>query len=182
MRKVVMWNLVSLDGFFQGASQWDLSWHQDVWGDELEQFSVEQARSADMLLFGRRTYEGMAAYWADAEGEIADFMNGVHKLVFSRTLHTVTWRNSALATQPPQEEVARLKAQPGKDILVFGSAELSAALMHHGMIDEYRLGVVPIVLGGGAPLFKPRPEPMRMSLIEARPLSTGCVILTYRPA
>lgn len=177
-----MWNLVSLDGFFSGTAGWDLSWHSDVWGDELEQFSAEQARSADMVLFGRKTYEGMASYWAGAEGEIADFMNGVRKMVFSRTLRGVTWENSVLATQPPQVEAAWLKDQPGKDILIFGSAELSAALMHHGMIDEYRLGVAPVVLGAGVPLFKSRPEPMRMTLVEARPLTTGCVILTYRPA
>jgi dihydrofolate reductase len=182
MRKVVMWNLVSLDGFFEGASGGDLAWHADARGEELDRFSLEQARSADMLLFGRRTYEGMASYWADAEGEIADVMNGVRKMVFSRTLREVTWRNSVLATQPPQVEVGWLRNQPGSDILIFGSAELSATLMHHGMIDEYRLGVVPVVLGGGVPLFKARPEPMRMTLIEARPLTTGCVILSYRPA
>ena len=72
MRKLIMWNLVSLDGFFEGAKSWDLGWHESVWGDELERLSIDQLKSADMLLFGRVTYEGMAGYWSSAKGEIAD--------------------------------------------------------------------------------------------------------------
>ena len=181
-RRLIMWNLVTLDGFFDRAAPWQLGWHDYAWGEELEQFSVEQAQTADMLLFGRKTYEGMAAHWATADGEIADFMNGVRKVVFSRSLGEVTWHNSALATQPPQVEVAWLKEQRGKDILIFGSADLSATLIRHGLIDEFRIALVPVVLGDGVRLFKSVAEPIRMRLLEARPLATGCVILTYRPA
>lgn len=181
-RRLIMWNLVTLDGFFDGAAPWELSWHSYAWGEELEQFSVQQARDADTLLFGRKTYEGMAAYWSSAEGEVADFMNGVRKVVVSRTLREVTWHNSVLATDPPEVEVAWLKDQPGKDILVFGSADLSATLIRHGLFDEYRLAVAPVVLGGGVRLFRTVTQPIRMDLVEARPLATGCVILTYRHA
>jgi dihydrofolate reductase len=82
MRKLIMWNLVTLDGVFEGPQTWDLAWHNDVWGDELEQLSLEQLQAADMLLFGRVTYQGMAAYWPSAQDEIAEHMNGIAKVVF----------------------------------------------------------------------------------------------------
>ncbi len=96
MRKLIMWNLVTLDGCFEGEKPWDLAWHELVWGEELEQLSIEQLRSADMLVFGRATYEGMAAYWTTAQGEIADYMNSLPKVVCSRSLHTADWNNSIL--------------------------------------------------------------------------------------
>ncbi len=74
-----MWDLVTLDGFFEGPKSWDIDWHESVWGEELEQYSMEQSKSTDMLLFGRVTYEGMAAYWPSAKDKIADFMNSVPK-------------------------------------------------------------------------------------------------------
>jgi dihydrofolate reductase len=176
-----MWNLVTLDGFFEGPNKWDLDWHDYVWGEELERFSLEQAANADTLLFGRVTYEGMAAYWTTATGEIADFMNSVSKVVFSRTLETADWNNTRLVRGPAEEEVARLKQQSGKDMLIFGSAALCSTLTRHGLIDEYRLGVTPVVLGAGTPLFKPGPDRLRLKLVSARPLRSGCVILSYRP-
>jgi dihydrofolate reductase len=181
MRRVIVWNLVTLDGFFEGPRSWDIDWHESVWGDELEQLSMEQSRAAGTLLFGRVTYEGMAGYWRSATGEIADFMNSVPKVVFSRTLATADWDNTRLVKGNAEEEVARLKREPGKDLLIFGSALLSSSLAQHGLIDEYRLGLSPIVLGGGTPFFKPGPTRVRMRLLEARPLKTGCVVLRYEP-
>lgn len=176
-----MWNLVTLDGYFEGATPWEIDWHEYVWGDELEQFSLDQAAAADLLLFGRVTYEGMAAHWTSAEGDVADVMNSISKVVFSSTLETADWNNTRLVTENAEEEVARLKQRPGKDILVFGSADLCSTLMQHDLIDEYRFCVVPVVLGEGNPLFKARPEPMKMELVKTRPLETGGVILYYRP-
>jgi dihydrofolate reductase len=132
-------------------------------------------------LFGRVTYEGMANYWPSAQGQVADFMNGIPKVVFSRTLEKAEWNNTRLVKAHAEEEVARLKQQPGQDMFIFGSADLSATLMQHGLIDEYRLGVTPVVLGGGNPLFKPSPQQMKMKLLEARALKSGCVILRYEP-
>ncbi len=123
----------------------------------------------------------MAAYWSSARGEIADFMNSISKIVFSRTLDKAEWNNSRLIKENAELEIARLKQETGKDMLLFGSANLSSALMQHGLIDEYRLGVNPLILGGGNPLFKPAPHRIRMKLLEARPLKSGCVILRYRP-
>ncbi len=175
-----MWNLVTLDGYFEGAKSWDIDWHDAVWGDELEQLSIEQSRSIGILLFGRVTYQGMAAYWASATGEIADFMNTVPKIVFSRTLEQAEWKNTRLVKGDAAEEVATLKQQPGKDLYIFGSANLASTLTRHGLIDEYRLGLTPIVLGSGNPLFKPMPERIQLKLVEARPLKSGCVILRYQ--
>jgi dihydrofolate reductase len=135
-----------------------------------------------MLLFGRLTYQGMAGFWQTATGEVAELMNSIPKVVFSRTLESADWDNSRLVKTNAEQEVARLKQQPGKDLFIFGSADFSSALMKAGLIDEYRLGLNPILLGGGNPLFKPMPERMRMKLLEARPLESGCLILRYQPA
>jgi dihydrofolate reductase len=183
MRKLIMWNMVTLDGFFEGPKSWDLDWHNDVWGEELEQFSLEQLKSADMLLFGRVTYQGMANYWPSATGEVevANFMNNIPKVVFSRTLEKAEWNNTRLVKANAEDQVAELKQQYGKDMLLFGSANLASSLMRQDLIDEYRLGINPVVLGGGNPLFKPNPDRMKMKLLEAKPLKSGCVILRYQP-
>jgi dihydrofolate reductase len=181
MRKVIMWNLVTLDGYFEGPKSWDIDWHESFWGEELEKLSLDQLRLADMLLFGRVTYEGMASYWPSQKGDIADIMNRVPKVVFSKTLKKAEWNNTRLVKENPEKEVARLKGQPGKDLFIFGSANLSSTLTRHRLIDEYRLGLAPLLLGGGNPLFKGGPERIKLKLIEARPLKSGCVILRYEP-
>src|SRR5271157_390249 len=181
MRRIVMWNLVTLDGFFEGPKSWDLPWHKYAWGEELERFSIEQLRSAGALLFGRVTYEGMARYWTSQQGEIADFMNNLPKVVFSRTLQKAEWKNTTLVKDHAEEEAAKLKQQPGKDMFIFGSAALSSALMQHNLIDEYRLCIAPVILGRGHPLFKESPESITMKLLEVRQLKNGSVITRYEP-
>jgi dihydrofolate reductase len=181
MRKLIMWDLVTLDGFFEGASSWALDWHEYVWGEELKHFSIEQLTSADLLLFGRVTYEGMAKHWPSATGAVADLMNRIPKVVFSRTLTKAGWSNTTLVREPAEREVAKLKQQPGRDALIFGSAALSASLMQQALIDEYRLVIVPVVLGVGTSLFKPSAQSTRMELLESRELKSGGVILRYRP-
>ncbi len=131
-----MWNLVTLDGFFEGPKSWELDWHDSVWGDELEKYSIEQSKSTGMLLFGRVTYEGMASYWPSEKGEIADFMNTIPKIVFSKTMRKAEWNNTTLVKGNAVEEVAKLKRQPGKNMFVFGSANLSSTLLEHDLFDE----------------------------------------------
>jgi dihydrofolate reductase len=184
MRRLLMWNLITLDGFFEGSKSWDLDWHQYAWGEELEKLSLEQLKSIGVLLFGRVTYQGMAAYWSSAKGEIAeiaDLMNSIPKIVFSKTLEKADWNNTRLVKEEAEVEVARLKQQQGKDLCIFGSASLSSTLTKHRLIDEYRLCLTPIVLGSGNPLFKLSPNRTKMKLLEARPLKSGCVILRYEP-
>lgn len=182
MRQLIMWNLITLEGFFEGAKKWDLDWHEYVWGDELKRFSIEQARSADMLLFGRTTYEGMAAHWPNATGAVAEIMNTIPKVVFSNTLKSAGWNNTRLVKGRAEGEVARLKTEGGQNMLVFGSAELSASLMRAELFDEYRLCIVPVVLGAGTPLFKLGVERAKMDLVETRRLQTGGVMMFCRPS
>ena len=181
MRRLIMWNLITLDGFFEGPQSWDLPWHKYAWGEELEGFSIEQLRSAGALLFGRVTYQGMARYWTSQQGEVADFMNNLPKVVFSGTLQKAEWNNTTLVKDHAEEEAAKLKQQPGKDMFIFGSAALSSALMRHNLIDEYRLCIAPVILGRGNPLFKESSETIAMKLLEARQLKNGCVIARYAP-
>ena len=176
-----MWNLVSLDGYFEGPKSWDLDFHQYAWGDELEQLSKDQLKTVGALLFGRVTYEGMAGYWSTQKGEIADFMNNLPKIVFSKTLKQANWNNTRLVKGDAAEEVGKLKQLPGKDLFVFGSANLSSTFIKKGLFDEYRLCVAPVVLGHGNSLFKPSQQKIAMKLLEARSLKTGGDILRYKP-
>lgn len=180
-RKLVTWNLQSLDGCFEGPALWSLDFHTTVWGDELRQFSLQQAGEIGVLLFGRVTYEGMASHWSRETDEIADFMNSVPKMVFSSTLKEATWSNTTLVRGDAADTVRRLKREPGKDLFIFGSAKLCDSLMRQGLVDEYRLCLAPVVLREGTPLFKPGGEMERMRLLECRPLQTGGVLLRYAP-
>lgn len=186
MRKLIMWNIVTLDGYFEGEQNWDLPFHEVVWGQELEKLSIEQLRSADYLVFGRVTYEGMAAHWTKAVkgevaelGEIAELMNKIPKLVFSKTLKNVDWNNSTLISGNASVEISKLKAQNGKDMYVFGSANLSETFINDNLFDEYRIGIAPAILGRGRPLFRQGVSPTNLSLVSTQQLSTGGVVLKY---
>jgi dihydrofolate reductase len=179
MARLIMWNLMTLDGLFEGKDH-DLSWHLDVWGEELERLSIDQLKLAGGLLFGRVTYELMANHWPSATGEVADFMNALPKHVFSRTLTRSDWANTAMYGGDLPATVARLKREQPKDIFLFGSADLAAGLMPHGLIDEFRIALNPIILGGGTPLFKPD-ERRKLKLLDARTLASGIAILRYEP-
>ncbi len=180
MRQLIMWNLITLDGYFEGEKNWDLPWHERLWGEELERFSIDQLQSADMLVFGRVTYEGMAAYWQTATGTIADYMNRLAKVVCSRTLQAASWNNTTIVRQDAAKEVAKLKQQGSGSMLVFGSADLSKTLMNANLFDEYRIGIAPVIHGSGRLLFSDGSRPQGLHLLEARQLSTGCVILRYK--
>jgi dihydrofolate reductase len=133
-----------------------------------ERLSIEQLRSADRLLFGRVTYEGMAAYWETATGEVADFMNSLAKVVVSRTLERAGWSNTKLVRENIAAEIPALKHSGEGNTLVFGSANLSSTLMQHDLFDEYRIAIVPVVLGHGKPLFAPDSSPLNMKLLDSR--------------
>ncbi len=182
MSKLIQWNAISLDGYFEGVKSWDVEWFQSFYDKEQEEFSIEQLRRAGALLFGRVTYEGMAAYWPSATGLVADYMNRLPKVVFSRTLERAEWNNTRLIRSDAAKEVAHLKREMDSDILVFGSGQLCATLLESGLFDEVRLGVVPVILGRGATLFGHDLSRLRFKLLEARPLTSGVVILRYEPA
>lgn len=179
-----MWNVMTLDGYFEGNQSWDLSFHNIIWGQDLEKLSLEQLQSADFLVFGRVTYEGMAAYWTKqeaetAEKEVARLMNSLPKLVFSRTLKSAEWKNTTIIRENASDQIKRLKEQAGKDIYVFGSANLSETFINDNLFDEYRIGIAPVILGSGRPLFRQGVAAQNLSLVSTQPLATGGVILKY---
>jgi len=173
-----MWDLITLDGYFEGEKNWDLDFHDLVWGKELGQFSIEQLKSADILVFGEVTYEGMAKYWTTAKGEIADFMNRIPKVVCSPTLKSADWNNTTIV-KDAITELPKLKQQGNGNMFVFGSGILSNALIKADLFDEYRLCIVPVILGNGRQLFESGLPYQKLTLLEARPLTTGGVILRY---
>lgn len=176
---------MTLDGYFEGSQHWDLSFHDLVWGEELRQFCVKQLQSARCLVFGRVTYEGMAAYWQTDEAknrhpDIAQLMNSLPKLVFSRTLHQVDWNNSTIVRDNLSGVLQEIKKKDSQDIFVFGSAVLSESFMKDSLYDEYRICVAPVILGQGRPLFRSGIDPKKMTLASSRQLLTGGVVLTYK--
>jgi len=184
MRKVFLFNMTTLDGFFEGPNQ-DISWHNV--DEEFNEFAIDQLNETGTLLFGRITYQGMASYWpTDAaihdDPEVAGLMNSLSKIVFSRTLDKPEWNNSRLVKNNVVEEVSKLKQQPGKDIAIFGSSDLAVTLAEQGLIDEYRIIVNPLFLGGGTPLLKGIKEKVNLKLLNARIFKAGNVLLYYAPA
>jgi dihydrofolate reductase len=181
MARLIMWNMMSLDGYFEGQGPWSLDWFQAIWNEEAQRHSLEQLHSAAALLFGRATYQGMAAHWQSATGEIADLMNALPKIVFSRTLETASWANTQLVRDDAAPFVAKFKQQSSGNLFIFGSAKLSASLIKQGLFDEYRIGLVPIILGHGTPLFSRNLARTPLKLVEARPFVSGAVLLRYEP-
>lgn len=177
MRKVIVSNLMSLDGFFEDANS-GLDWF--VPDEEFFEYARQMLRSVDTLLFGRATYEHMAEFWPCAPAdEIANQMNNLEKVVFTTTLPEASWRNSRTFGGDIAEEVYRLKRQPGKDMVVLGSAMLASFLLRAGLIDEYRVIVSPIILGGGRPLFRDMDERIPLELRNVQRLASGVVLLSY---
>ena len=181
MRKIIATEFVSLDGVME-----DPSWTFQFSSGEQDQFKFDELSASDALLLGRVTYEGFAAAWphmTEQEGEYADMMNGYPKYVVSETLEEpLDWNNSTLIKGNLAEEVSRLKQQPGKDILIFGSGDLVNTLMEHDLIDEYRLMVFPVVVGSGKRLFGDGIETTVLSLVEATTFGSGVAVLSYSPA
>jgi dihydrofolate reductase len=178
MAKLIGWNLVTVDGYFEGAKKWDLDFHNLAWGPELERLSEEFGDKAASLVFGRVTYEGMASYWKTAEpGKITTYMNALPKLVASSTLKTVDWNNSRV-TADIVPELKRLKEVETKTLYVFGSADLTHSLLEAGLVDELMFCTVPVVLGQGTLFFKPGSR-IGLELKDTRPLASGSVLSTY---
>lgn len=179
MRKVFWQMMVSLDGFMEGPNR-ELDWH--VADEDFNRYVADMLSSIDAILLGRVTYQLFADYWPSSNDPEAHAMNELPKIVFSRTLEKVEWKNSRLAKVDVAEEVARLKRQPGKDIALFGSADLASTFMRLGLIDEYRILVNPIVLGDGRPMFKNIKDRTALKLLNTQTLGSGVVILNYQPA
>ena len=181
MRKLILWNVVTLDGYFEGEKNWDLGFHGLVWGKELEDFSLSQLKGAEILVFGAITYKGMADYWTNAgeeEGEIATFMNSIHKIACSTTLKTASWNNTMIV-KDAIPEISKLKEEGNGEMFVFGSGILSSVLLKADLFDEIRLCIAPVLLGSGRQLFHSGMPQKNLTLVETKSLSTGGLILRY---
>lgn len=180
MRKVIATEYLTLDGIFEEPGHWSFQF----WSDEAAKFKFDELFSSDALLLGRATYEGFAKAWPSMQDEqgFADRMNGLPKFVVSTTLDNAEWNNSTIIMGDVAEEVARLKAQPGQDILLAGSGQLVRTLMEHDLIDEYRFMVHPVVLGSGKRLFPDGIVKLVLRLADTKAFSSGVVVLTYAPA
>lgn len=184
MRKVILFNMVTLDGYFEGPNR-EIDWH--VVDGEFNEFANAQLDGVDTLLFGRVTYELMAAYWptpaAAANDPItAGKMNRTSKVVFSKTLASAAWQNTRLVRGNAPDEVQKIKKEPGRDLIVFGSSDLAITLVQHGLIDEFRLMVNPVILGDGKSMFRGLLERQSLKLLKTREFRSGNVLLTYQPA
>ena len=182
MRTVYLFNMVTLNGLFEGAGR-DISWHNV--DSEFNAFAVEQLGTTDLLLFGRVTYELMAGYWpTDQAGKddpvVAGLMNRIPKIVFSKTMDRAEWNNTRLVKDSPDREIASLKRQAGKDIGIFGSSDLAVSLANAGLIDEFRIIVNPLLLGAGKPLLQGLSNKLDLKLSNTRQFASGNMLLIYR--
>ncbi len=185
MRKIVVSTFISLDGIMEdpGGSESYVhgGWTVPYWNDQTARFKESEMVAADGLLLGRVTYEAFAGAWEHSTAEGSDHMNGLAKYVASRSLEQVTWRNSHLLQGELTEAVSALKRQPGKDLLVYGSASLVNALMAAGLVDEFRLLVYPVILGTGKRLFQEGGD-HKLQIVESQAFSTGVQSLVYAMA
>jgi dihydrofolate reductase len=187
MRKIVMFNLVSVDGLFAGTKG-EIDWHN--YDDEMGTHSVEQLKSLGALIFGQTTYELMASYWPTPDGitsepVVAGIMNTIPKIVFSETLKEVEdgplWKNVTVFHEIKPGEIIKMKEQEGGDIAIFGSGTIVQQLTNLGLIDEYRLIVNPLILGNGKPLFRDIQNKLNLKLLNTRVFKNGNVLLCYQP-
>ncbi len=181
MRRVVAVEMVSLDGVMGAPEEWAFAYSND----EMQEANAEGMAASDALLLGRVTYEGLAAFWPNQPGgtPMVDYINSVAKHVVSTTLEEpLGWNNSALIEDAPAEGVAALKEQPGEDITIIGSDTLVHFLLREGLLDELRLMVHPVVVGGGKRLFEDGGSLMELDLVRSKIFGTGVVSLDYRPA
>jgi dihydrofolate reductase len=182
VRKIFSFVVATVDGYYEGPNQ-EFDW--PVVDDEFNEFSVEQLDEVDTLVFGRVTYEGMAAYWpttaaSEDDPRIAETMNTISKLVVSRTLESAEWANTRVVRNPV--ELATLKQESGKDVAIFGSSDLTVSLLQLGLVDELRIMVNPVVLGAGKSIFRTAGDRIGLKLLTSRPFRSGNVLLTYEPA
>jgi dihydrofolate reductase len=186
MRKLSVFNHVTLDGYFVGANG-DMSWaHKDSGDKEWSAFVAENAGGGGVLVFGRVTYQMMASYWPTPVAKqndpaVAERMNGLPKVVFSRTLDKVSWSNTTLFKSGLAAEIRKLKAQSGPDLVILGSGTIVAQLAPEGLIDEYQIVLNPIALGTGRTLFEGVKHKVALKLNKTRTFKNGNILLSYGP-
>lgn len=191
MRKVILSIFLSLDGSFEGPNK-ELDWH--VWDDEMEKYMSDFLNNVDAILLGRVAYQLLADYWPvvipkatmprnprEEHPHIIERMNNLPKIIISRKLEKVEWNNSTLIKKNVKQEILKIKQQPGKDLVLFGGADIASTLLQFGLIDEYRIIINPVVLSNGRPFFQDIKNQLNLKLLKTRSFDCGNVILYYQP-
>jgi dihydrofolate reductase len=186
MRKVIASTFVTVDGYIVGPNE-DISWVMNNFNEEMAKYAGDLMNSMDTILLGRVTYEIMTNFWPANTEETApgaDKMNTTPKIVFSKTLHNVEWgkwNNARVVKDHVADEIAKLKQLPGKDMVIYGSANLVQGFTELGLIDEYQLLVHPLVLGNGKRLWRELQHPVNLKLLRTEAFKNGVVVLYYEP-
>ena len=187
MRKLIVFNHVTLDGYFVGANG-DFSWgHTGNDDPEYQAFVAENASGGGQLLFGRKTYDLMASYWPTPVADqhdpvVAAGMNSMAKVVFSRTLEQASRNNTRLVKTGMVAEIRKMKAESGPGMAILGSGSIVAQLAQENLIDEYQMMVDPVALGKGRTMFDGMRESLILKLIKTRTFNNGKVFLCYAPS
>ncbi|WP_100013141.1 dihydrofolate reductase family protein [Lentibacillus sediminis] len=184
MRKVISQIMVSLDGFIEGSNQ-ELDWH--VVNEEYFKYTEGLLSSVDTILFGRKTYQHMVDFWptpiaAEKFPVIAEKMNQLSKVVFSKMLESVDWKDTRLINADISDAISELKQQDGMDMVILASSDLVFSLTEHKLIDEYHIIVNPVILGSGKPFFKELDQRIHLTLHKTKEFRSGNILLCYRPA
>ena len=184
MRTLKVFNVITLNGFYK-AVDGDISWHRS--GEEESKFSDENSQRGSTLLFGRITYEHMAAFWPTDMAKqrmpvTADGMNRSEKIVFSKTLKKADWANTRVISDDLISSVRRLKSEPGSPITILGSGSIVSQLADAGLIDTFGFMIDPVALGDGVPVFKGIQHQLDLRLTSSRVFKSGIIFATYEPA
>ena len=189
MRKIIVTMWVTLDGFIAGPNN-EMNFVGELYDEAMGKYEDDLVSAADTLLLGRVTYESFAGSWphvpdnpnaSEGEKEYARKLNAMRKIVFSKTLESVEWNNSTLVKEVVAEDIEKLKHEPGRDMLIYGSASLVQTLTNLGLIDEYQILVHPVLLGSGKPLFQDIQHQVKLKLVNTRTHPSGVVVLSYQP-
>jgi dihydrofolate reductase len=189
MRKIIASEFYTIDGLMSDPDD-QMDWVMANFSPEMGKYEKDLYGSSDTLMLGRVTYKIFEGYWPSAETSpstpkeemwMAHKINEMQKIVFSRSLKSLSWKNSTLIADLIPEEINTMKEQPGRDILVIGSANIVQQLTNSGLIDEYHLLLHPVILGEGKPLFKDLKERHDLDLIKTETFSNGVVLLQYQP-
>lgn len=182
MRKLTVFNFTTLNGFFKGPDD-DISWHRHE--SEEGDYAANMLQSDGILLFGRKTYEMMAGYWAspmalENDPLVAAGMNNAEKIVFSQSLQNADWNNTTLIKDNIVETIRKMKQSPGKDMAILGSGTIVTLFAEAGLIDEFQIMIDPVVLGQGTPLLEGIRGKIDLELTSIQQFKTGVVLLCYR--
>ncbi len=196
MRKLIVSMNVTLDGYMSGPDC-ELDWHSESWSPDMGEQLAKELSKADTILLGRVSFQAMAKYWPSKARELlcpradivfAVMMNQYTKIVYSNALQetdiTIAWHNSRLISGNLEKEIKKLKQardESNKDIIIYGSGKLVAALIQLNLIDEYQLWVHPVILGKGKPLFRELKNNTALELLQSKTFSSGVVLLCYKP-